>query len=304
MKKQRKRIIPTVGRIWGYIGVALALGTSLAGNVQSSRLHTPLVDPSWTEYAFSALPPLVAFVGIELVNHNPWGHIWWGKYITRVLLFVVVPGSALVSFAHLTLVGLDASTVTMPDQMLTYLNIATAVLTSLLVDGMILGGTGALLLPSTKVDEDGKVKLAEEPAAPIEMLSIEAYPDWRGEMERMLADFNPLPPTNLEPLISKIAELTRLVESRPSHARRTPVVKAALAKQETQEDKEKSRWPTGTHPLWKAWLAARGTKDAWDAERYVLEAKKHMDQDMKHTAAASRLNRWEKAVKADPSLLA
>lgn len=298
MKKQRRRIIPTVGRIWGYIGVALALGTSLAGNVQSSRLHTPLVEPSWTEYAFSALPPLVAFVGIELVNHNPWGHIWWGKYITRVLLFVVVPGSALVSFAHLTLVGLDASTVTMPDKMLTYLNIATAILTSLLVDGMILGGTGALLLPLVA---QGKVKLDEEPAAPV--AAIEAYPNWRDEMARLAKEL--APQQDLGPIIERLNEQIAELAARPLPVvRKTPVVKAVLASQTSQDDKDKSRWPIGTHPLWKDWLAARGTKDAWDADRYVLEAKEHMGRDLKQSAAQTALNRWEKALKADPSLLA
>lgn len=298
MRKQRKRIIPTVGRIWGYIGVALALGTSLAGNVQSARLHTPLKEPSWTEFAFSALPPLVAFVGIELVNHNPWHHISWGKWITRVLLFVVVPGSALVSFAHLTLVGLDAANVAVPDRMMTVLNIATAILTSLLVDGMILGGTGALLLPVT--DPASKVKLDDEPAAPV--AAIEAYPNWRDELALLAKELTPMPQADLLPLIEQMNErIAALAANRP--VAKKPVVKAVLAEQTSQEDKDKSRWPIGTHPLWKDWLAARGTAGAWDADRYVLEAKVHMGRDLKQSAAQTALNRWEKALKADPSLL-
>lgn len=296
MKKNRRRILPTVGRIWGYLGVALALGTSLAGNVQSARLHTPLVDPSWTEYAFSALPPLVAFVGIELVNHNPWTRIWWGKYITRVLLFVVVPGSALVSFAHLTLVGLDASAVKVPDGLQDVLNIATAILTSLLVDGMILGGTGALLLP-TKVEDEPEV------VDVVPVAAIEAYPDWRGEMERLLATGR----TGEQELLGRIAALTEKIENLPVAPAPTPrrekVVKATLAPQESQDKKDQVRWPIGTHPLWKAWLAARGTKDAWDADRYVLETKEHLHRDIKQSAGQTALNRWENALKADPSLL-
>lgn len=298
--KTRRRIFPTVGRIWGYIGVALALGTSLAGNVQSSRLHTPLVKPSLTEYAFSALPPLVAFVGIELVNHNPWGRIWWGKYITWVLLFVVVPGSALVSFAHLTLVGLDAAGVTIPSEMQTYLDIATAVLTALLVDGMILGGTAALLLPLKDVEKVAAVKPQEVPVA-----AITAGPDWRTELSLLVKEMapQPMPQQDLRPVIEHLNEQIALLARTPAAVVRKPVVKATLAKQETQEEKDRTRWPTGTHPLWKAWIAARGTKDAWDAEKYVLESKIHMDRDVKHTAAQSQLNRWEKALKADPSLL-
>jgi len=295
MKKNRRRILPTVGRIWGYLGVALALGTSLAGNVQSARLHTPDVDPSWTEYAFSALPPLVAFVGIELVNHNPWTRIWWGKYITRVLLFVVVPGSALVSFAHLTLVGLDASAVKVPDGLQDVLNIATAILTSLLVDGMILGGTGALLLPT-------KVAVEDEAVEVVPVAAIEAYPDWRGEIERMIQ----VERTGQQEMLDRLAALTEKIQNAPVATpapRREKVVKASLAPQVSQEEKDRTRWPIGTHPLWKAWLAARGTKDAWDADRYVLETKIHMSREIKQSAGQTALNRWENALKADPSLL-
>jgi hypothetical protein len=141
----------TVGRFWGYVGVLIALLVSLAGNVESAKLHTPFFDPSRVEYAFAGLPPLVAFISIEIVNHNPWANITWGKWITRVLLFVVAPGSALVSFVHLTLVGFHSLQVTVPDDLQMWLNVATAVLTALLIDGLILGGTAALLLPVRKV---------------------------------------------------------------------------------------------------------------------------------------------------------
>ena len=165
----------TVGRFWGYVGVFLALGTSLAGNVASAKLHTPGEDPSMTEIAFAGLPPLVAFISIELVNHNLWARVPWGKWITRILLFVVAPGSALVSFVHLTLVGLHSLGVVVPTDLQQYLSIATAVLTALLIDGLILGGTAALLLPVEVPVED---EIVDEEPKERPRATTPAHPAW------------------------------------------------------------------------------------------------------------------------------
>lgn len=133
----------TVGRFWAYVGVGLALGISLAGNIAAAYLRDK--DPSWVALGFSAIPPAVGFLAIEIVNHNPWDNESWGKAITRVMLFVVAPGAACVSFVHLTTVALSGQ-VKVPENLETILDWMTAILTALLIDGLIVGSTGALLL--------------------------------------------------------------------------------------------------------------------------------------------------------------
>jgi hypothetical protein len=167
------RAIPrtTVGRFWGYVSVAVAMGVSLAGNLQAARLQTPDVPPTLVEYAFAGLPPLVAFGSIELVNHNRWEDAPWGKYIVRVLMGVVAPGSALVSFVHLATVSLDASGITLDGTVDKYLHWGTSILTALLIDGLVVGGTAALLLPK------------EAPETPIPATPL-PITDLRGALEQ------------------------------------------------------------------------------------------------------------------------
>jgi hypothetical protein len=186
------RAIPrtTVGRFWGYVSVAVAMGVSLAGNLQAARLQTPDVPPTLVEYAFAGLPPLVAFGSIELVNHNHWERAPWGKYIVRVLMGVVAPGSALVSFVHLATVSLDASGIALDDRVDKYLHWATSILTALLIDGLVVGGTAALLLP----------KEAPETSVPATPLPIT---DLRGALKQavheQMAALAPQVPVNLPP---------------------------------------------------------------------------------------------------------
>lgn len=278
MKVWKKIPRTTVGRFWGYVGIAMALGTSLAGNIYSARLHTPGTDPTNTEIAFAGLPPLVAFIAIELVNHNPWKSISWGKYITRVLLFVVAPGSALVSFVHLTLVGLNGQGVEVPDNLQKWLNIATAILTALLIDGLILGGTAALLLPKPDVIVDKAEDVLTEPVA-----AITAYPDFRAEINAATAPLVAM----VEQQSALIAELTSVPATRPAR----PRVKAALAKQ-TAPAKERTRFPAGEHPVWEGWLAASTSGQPWSVERVQKEVKTKMGKDLSVEAAAGLIRRF------------
>lgn len=206
----------TVGRFWGYVGVFLALGTSLAGNVESAKLHTPFIDPTRTEIAFAGLPPLVAFVSIELVNHNPWANIAWGKWITRVLLFVVAPGSALVSFVHLTLVGLHSLQVPIPADMQQYLNVATAVLTALLIDGLILGGTAALLLPVRTVTVIEHGNRGHALPSGLEKLRDEMQAEFDAQRAQLVAAIEHLQNERRETRKAK-APAKRVPAARPSH---------------------------------------------------------------------------------------
>jgi hypothetical protein len=261
--------MPTVGRIWGYTAVTLALGTSLAGNVQSAALHTPFIDPTRTEIAFAGLPPLVAFVSIELVNHNPWANVPWGRYITWVLMGVVAPGSALVSFAHLTLVGLASQQVTVGDATMKWLNIATAVLTSLLVDGAILGGASALLLPPKPVVV-AEPEVAEPVPVAVTQVPVQEEP-------------KALPRT------PKAQEEPKALPSPPA-PRPKPVVTARLAPQTGSGPRR--RWPYGEHPVFADWKQALESGRPWTPEEMVLAEKRVLSQEITVAAANTRINRW------------
>lgn len=241
MSKWIKRT--TVGRFWAYVGVMLALGVSLAGNVAAAYLRSK--DPSWVELCFAGIPPAVAFLAIEIVNHNPWANAPWGGAITKVMLFVVAPGAAIVSFVHLTTVAM-AGTVVMPQQMETVLAWVTAILTALLIDGLILGATGALLLPKTRLITEEVKSPASAPTA-----AAQAIP-------------------------------------------RPKLVRASLARQVGQQEKDRKRWPPREHPLWNDWLAARESGSPWTASDFVLQIKTRMDRDLTTAAAATLLGRWEK----------
>jgi len=272
----------TVGRFWGYSGVLIALLVSLAGNIESAKLHTPFFDPSRVEYAFAGLPPLVAFISIEIVNHNPWANIAWGKWVTRVLLFVVAPGSALVSFVHLTLVGLHSLQVPIPDWLQMWLNIATAILTALLIDGLILGGTAALLLPKSPATQ-----AVSTPAG-----AIEAYPDWRGEMARLLADVKPVKDTPPEYRWDRKPPTAPLIVQKETVVAQPPKIKARLAAQ--KPDGERKRFPPRQHPLWPDYVEARERGVEPEPQTWAALVKTRMDKDMDIPAARTMLGRWSK----------
>jgi hypothetical protein len=162
----------TVGRFWGYVSVLVALSVSLAGNVTAAFLKerpTPSLpfpyvdravqmaaDPTWVDIGIAGLPPLAAFLVIELANHNPWAGTKWGPTVLKVLLIVVAPASAVVSFIHLVSVVMhDKVADTTPEGLL---NWSTAVLTALLIDGLMFGGTAALLLPKSPTTKPSRSK--------------------------------------------------------------------------------------------------------------------------------------------------
>jgi hypothetical protein len=254
----------TVGRFWGYVSVLVALSVSLAGNVTAAYLHRnplthELVDPTWVDIGFAGIPPLVAFFSIETVNHNVWDGIAtpWGPMVRKVILGLVTPASAIVSFIHLvTVVVTDRLGGTREEDALVWF---TAVLTALLIDGMMFGGVAALLLPKGPAS-------AAAPEPSVAVVTMDA------DEPVLLAD----------------------PEGRPALPARKRTVRATLAKQVPLEEKDRKRWPPRQHPLWEGWVSARTAGAPWSAEDMALKEKAHMDREMSVPAAQTRISRWEK----------
>ena len=269
----------TVGRFWGYVSVLVALGVSLAGNVTAAYLHSP--DPTWVDIGIAGLPPLAAFLLIELANHNPWDDAKWGPRVVSVLLWVVAPASAVVSFIHLVSVVMHNrnSDIGTWDGRLNWL---TAVLTALLIDGLMFGGTAALLLPKSPATEPTQAVAA--PAG-----EIEAFPDWRGEMARLLADAKPVP-VKETPSEYRIDRL--VVDHEPPPAPRRPKVKATLGPQKAST--ERKRYPPREHPVWPAFVESREKQRTFTPEDLVRAVKDEMDKEITPAAAQTMLGRWNK----------
>lgn len=285
----------TVGRFWGYVSVLVALGVSLAGNVTAAYLHaSPLPqlpvpfapmadatanpDPTWVDIGIAGLAPLAAFLLIELANHNPWADTLWGPRVVRVLLWVIEPAAAIVSFIHLvTVVMHDKNT-----DISTWegrLNWATAVLTALLIDGLMFGGTAALLLPKSP---------AIRPSKPV--AAIGAYPDWRDEMARLLADVKPMsqadPTPHLEHKEKAVKEIIKIREAatrprKPRTASTAPV-------------EDKKRYAPREHPVWPEYEQRRDEGLDMNPSDLALLVKAKMQKEMTPDAASTMLRRWNR----------
>lgn len=262
-----RKHLTTVGRFWGYVSVFIALGVSLAGNVTAAYLHqdevNPNVEPSWVDVGFAGLPPLAAFLVIELANHNPWKNTDWGPKVLNVLLVVIAPGSAIVSFIHLVTVVVHgrATDWTTPEGILTWV---TAVLTALLIDGLMFGGTAALLLPEKR--QEGLEAPQARPGGAVAGLA-------KGPATTAL----PKPAVSQGP-------------PRPVLSRQ-PVLKATLAQQ--QEGPKKYR--AHEHPLWDRWHADLLAGSPWSSETMVKEMKVATGRDLSRRAAAEQIRRWQKS---------
>jgi len=267
----------TVGRFWGYVSVLVALGVSLAGNVTAAYLHSP--DPTWVDIGIAGLPPLAAFLLIELANHNPWDDAKWGPRVVSVLLWVVAPASAVVSFIHLVSVVMHNrnSDIGTWDGRLNWL---TAVLTALLIDGLMFGGTAALLLPKSPATESAK-----PPAAPAG--EIGAFPDWRGELAHLLADMKPSGTVVVD---HEPPAVPRTPPTPP--VQRRPKVKATLGPQKTST--ERKRYPPREHPVWPAFVESREKQRTFTPEDLVRAMKNEMDKEITPAAAQTMLGRWNK----------
>ncbi len=258
----------TIGRFWGYTSVFIALGVSLAGNVTAASLHGR--DPDWVDLGFAGIPPLAAFLSIEIVNHNPWKDTTWGPRVRNVLLGLVAPASAVVSFIHLvSVVVADRETGANPEGVITWI---TAVLTALLIDGLMFGGTAALLLPA-----QGPARATPPVAA------IEAYPNWREEIRLALAT------TAAPPVV--VVEPPKPVKAVAPRTPKAPVV-AAPGRQ---------RYAPREHPLWTAWLDAASQSAPWSPEQMVEQMKTVMGRNISTAAAATMIGRWTAVLDKDLS---
>jgi hypothetical protein len=125
--------------------------------------------------------------------------------------------------------------------------------------------------------------LAKSPAreATPPVAAVEAYPDWRGEIQRALATLQQPVQTVPVPVVTKPVK----VLEKPRRA-----VPAA----------GQQRFKPREHPLWDEWvLAHSGTP--WTAEDLVSQMKSVMDRDISLAAAGTMMSRWEKAL-ADSEL--
>ncbi len=257
----------TIGRFWGYTSVFIALGVSLAGNVTAASLHGR--QPDWVDLGFAGIPPLAAFLSIEIVNHNPWDGTAWGPRVRKVLLGLVAPASAVVSFIHLvSVVVADRETGANPEGVITWI---TAVLTALLIDGLMFGGTAALLLPA-----QGPARKTTPTAA------IEAYPNWREEIRLALAT------SAAPPVVVEAPKPVRKATPRPPKAPKVPKALVVPGRQ---------RYAPREHPLWAAWSAER----PWTPERMVEQMRAVMGREISTAAAATMIARWEAVLDKDLS---
>jgi hypothetical protein len=286
----------TVGRFWGYVSVLVALGVSLAGNVTAAYLHAPALpqlpvpfvnaeavaqaDPTWVDIGIAGLPPLAAFLLIELANHNPWADTKWGPRVVSVLLWVVAPASAVVSFIHLVSVvmhGKNADITTWEGR----LNWITAILTALLIDGLMFGGTAALLLPKSP---------ATKPPKTVPVAAVGAYPDWRDEMARLLGDFKA--PERLVVDHEPPPPPPRVPMSKPPVEPRKPKVKATLAPQKAST--EKKRYAAREHPVWPEYEECRKAGIEMNPNDLTILVKAKMGKEITIPAAQTMLGRWKK----------
>lgn len=267
--KQKRLPSTTVGRFWGYTGILIALSVSLAGNVAAAYLHDR--TPTWVDLGFAGLAPLSAFISIEIVNHNPWADETWGRAVKWVLLAVVAPAAAVVSFIHLMTVVIsgrvhDSSA----EGILTWI---TAALTALLIDGLMFGGTAALLIKPIAKRRDWEGDLAAEQMKVTDLQAL---------LEQAQAQ------------IAEMASVTVKIPARAARKPKAPVVVGTLAGQEQPEERDRKRWPAREHPLWNDFVAARESATPWTAADLQLALKTRMHQEVTIPAAAMRLSRFER----------
>ncbi len=143
LRQPRRRWWPTVGRFWGYVGILIGLCASLAANEQSAYIDDK--HPSHVIITIGALPPLALFVIIEILTHNPFHLVGWGQRGQQVIGGLVGVPSAIISYTHLASLIVHGHT---GDPIMWMV----ALLTPLMIDGLLAGSTAALLLPTGAAD--------------------------------------------------------------------------------------------------------------------------------------------------------
>lgn len=280
----------TVGRFWGYVAIFIALTVSLAGNVTAAYLHDK--DPEWVDIGFAGIPPLVAFLSIEIVNHNPWEGTDWGPRVRWFALGVVGPAAAVVSFIHLVTVALHGRFHGLsPDGILVW---TTAVLTALLIDGLMLIGTAALLLPKPKAPVPAPVQW-QQPETDLAAMNVSVQ-----DTLRELARQSNTPPHLLglddpdtQPLNLKVPQTASLPLADPP---KTLSARLGRSGRRRQTDGPRERYKPTEHPLWADWTAARARGNTWSPEVVVLQTKTRMSKEISLPAAARQIARWEAAL--------
>lgn len=263
----------TTGRVWGYIGVFTGLSVSLAGNVAATYLND--AKPDKVDILAAGLPPFAVFIAIELLSRNPWRNApTWGPLVQKVVAIGVAPPAAIISFIHLVHLTIDGKT----EDPFAW---AVAILTPLMIDGLLVGSTAALLLPknpASVVPPEG-VSRAQTTAAFNSTMAAFT----RSETERKVD--------------SAVASV--LAHEAVPNGQKVTAVRARLAPQRPRTGHEnglveRKRYKPREHPLWAAWLAAKDAGAPWSPDEMVQQAKTEMGKDMSVPAAATMIGRWEK----------
>jgi hypothetical protein len=154
--------IPSAGRIWAYIGIAVGLGISLAGNIAATHLDG--AKPSSVDIAAAGVAPIAVFIAIEVLSRNPWPDQRRWTNIKWAFSMIVGPAAAIVSFIHLAELTMDGHETSDPVAW------TVALLTPLMIDGLLVGCTAALLIPAQEAERP--TPLAEEAPAPEALIEI------------------------------------------------------------------------------------------------------------------------------------
>lgn len=85
-------------------------------------------------------PPLFVFIAIEILTKNPWHLTGWGLAVQNTMAGLVAVPAGAISFAHLAHLIIHGHE-------REWLQWMIAIMTPLMVDGLLVGSTAALLLP-------------------------------------------------------------------------------------------------------------------------------------------------------------
>lgn len=116
----------------------LGLSASLAANLAAGYIDNP--HPNLVILFVGGAPPLIVFIAIEILTKNPWHLTGWGLYAQRTMCVLVAVPAGAISFAHLAHLIVNGH----EHEWLSWM---IGILTPLMVDGLLVGSTAALLLP-------------------------------------------------------------------------------------------------------------------------------------------------------------
>jgi|tagenome__1003787_1003787.scaffolds.fasta_scaffold20988564_16 hypothetical protein len=260
----------TPGRAWAYLFLALGLGVSLWANIASVHIAPPGYigfdyHPPFVRILMAALAPGAMFGAIEVVARNPWpGRLRW-QIVKWTFAISVGMWAGIISYKHLFHLANYHMGIT--DGSLT----VEAVGTPLMVDGLILLCTAALLIP---------IAMAVAEVVTTLHPSTERAAALATAVDTGVGVAFGAPPREIVRIVTEVVEIPVLVE--------TVTRKAGTVNRSTAEaNGARKRYPLGSHPRYPDWEKDRMAGTPWSVEDMAKAL------GTTEEAARSALVRWE-----------